>query len=94
MKDVRNKTREEIAKLLEKTPRPELYDLIYDLSSLEPHFSPAEVAARRGLKKHTILKLCRERKIGFHVPTGRDYRIPLSVMLEFDRKTFIPPKAA
>lgn len=88
MKDVRNRTRDEIGGILKHTPRPELLDLIFSLSTCEPHYSPAELAKRRGLHKETILRLIKQGVIApIHAPTGKDYRIPLSSILDWDRRT-------
>jgi hypothetical protein len=49
------KSREEIQRALTGKTRAELIDLIYSLSTVEPHFRPAEIARRSGMTKRTIL---------------------------------------
>lgn len=89
--DVVGKSKEEIERLLAKTPRKTLLDIVAGLASLEPHLTVVEFAARRRLTRNQVIKMIRDRKIpGVHVPTDRgDYRISLSGALEFDRRTAI-----
>jgi hypothetical protein len=49
------KSREEIDQALARKTRAELVDLIYALSTIEPHFTPSEIASRSGMTKRTIL---------------------------------------
>lgn len=94
MKKVIGKSREEIGEVLKSTPRQELLDIICALATPEPHYSPREIAQRRGLKKETILRLIREGVIApVHAPTGKDYRIPLSAIRDWDKRTAIHASA-
>jgi hypothetical protein len=49
------RSREEIDRTLARKTRAELVDLIYSLSTIEPHFTPSEIARRSGMTKRTIL---------------------------------------
>jgi hypothetical protein len=49
------KSREEIQKALIGKSRKELIDIICCLVTVEQHYKPAEVAARSGMKKRTVL---------------------------------------
>jgi hypothetical protein len=49
------RSREEIDRALARKTRAELIDLIYSLSTIEPHFTPAEIANRSGMTKRTVL---------------------------------------
>ena len=49
------KSREEIDRALARKTRAELIDLIFSLSTIEPHFTPGEIARRSGMTKRTIL---------------------------------------
>ena len=50
-----SRSREEIAQALASKTRGELIDVIYSLSNVEPHFTPAELASRSGMTKRTVL---------------------------------------
>ena len=49
------KDREAIDRILAGKTRTELIDLIFSLSTIEPHFTPSEIARRSGMSKRTIL---------------------------------------
>jgi hypothetical protein len=49
------KSREEIDRALSGKTRAELIDTIYSLSTIEPHFTPTEIAQRSGMTKRTVL---------------------------------------
>jgi hypothetical protein len=49
------KSREEIQRAVVGKTRAELIDIIFALSTVEPHFTPAEIASRSGMTKRTIL---------------------------------------
>jgi hypothetical protein len=49
------KSREEIAQALADKTRSDLIDVIYSLSTIEPHFTAAEIATRSGMTKRTVL---------------------------------------
>ena len=50
------KTREQIERALEGKTRSELIDLIFSISTVEQHFTAAEIAQRSGMTKRTVLK--------------------------------------
>jgi hypothetical protein len=84
------KSREEIEKAVRNKTRSELIDLLYNLATLEPHFSPGTVAARRGMSKDTIIALCKNGTIPrVHKPLQNSWRIPLSSIREWDEATAI-----
>ena len=49
------KTREQIERALEGKTRSELIDLIFSISTVEQHFTAAEIAQRSGMTKRTVL---------------------------------------
>jgi len=49
------KSREEVDRALAGKTKGELIDIIYSLSTIEPHFTPTEIASRSGMTKRTIL---------------------------------------
>jgi hypothetical protein len=49
------KGRAEIDRALAHKTRAELIDLIFSLATIEPHFTPSEIARRSGMTKRTIL---------------------------------------
>jgi len=53
--NVSGKNREEIARALANKTRAELLDIIFSLATVEPHFTPAEIAGRSGMTKRTVL---------------------------------------
>ncbi len=55
MSNLTGKTREQIERALERKTRSELIDLIFSLSTVEQHFTPAEIAQRSGMTKRTVL---------------------------------------
>jgi hypothetical protein len=58
------RSREEIDRALAHKTRVELIDVIYSLSTIEPHFTPAEIANRSGMTKRTVLADIRAGKFG------------------------------
>lgn len=87
--DLTGKSREQIERALAHKRRNELLDLIFSLITFEPHFSVATFAQRRQLTRATVLRLIRERILHAHLPTGNGYRIPLSAIRDFDRRTAV-----
>jgi excisionase family DNA binding protein len=81
------KTKEQIAKAVEGKTREELIELLYSLASLEPMFSPEEVASRRDMSKRSILRLVKRGVLKAHKPFQNGVRIPLSTIREWDLNT-------
>jgi len=84
------KSRAEIERALSNKCRPELLDLIFELSTMEPHFSVSQVARARKLSRDTILEKIRQREIPrVHRPVKNALRIPISAIHEWDHNTQI-----
>jgi hypothetical protein len=84
------KSRTEIERALRNKDRPELLDLIFSLSTMEPHFSVSQVARARKLSRDTILDKIRKREIPrVHRPVKNALRIPISAIAEWDANTQI-----
>lgn len=81
------KTKEEIAKAVAGKTRAELVELLYSLATLEPMFSPEEVATRRDMSKRSVLRLVKRGVLKAHKPFQNGLRIPLSAVREWDRNT-------
>jgi len=84
------KTRTEIESALRNKERPQLLDLIFELSTMEPHFSVSQVARARKLSRGTILEKIRKHEIPrVHRPIKNALRIPISAIHEWDANTQI-----
>jgi hypothetical protein len=84
------KSRTEIERALCNKCRPDLLDLIFELSTMEPHFSVSQVARARKLSRATILDKIRTREIPrVHRPVKKALRIPISAIHEWDANTQI-----
>jgi hypothetical protein len=84
------RSRAEIERALRNKDRPELLDLIFELSTMEPHFSVSQVARARKLSRDTILEKIRNREIPrVHRPVKNALRIPISSIAEWDANTQI-----
>jgi hypothetical protein len=84
------KTRAQIESALRNKDRPELLDLIFELSTMEPHFSVSQVARARKVSRNTILEKIRSREIPrVHRPLKNSLRIPVSAIHEWDANTQI-----
>ena len=81
------KSREQIEKATREFDRDQIVDLIYSLTTLEPHYSPAQIAARRSLSVRTILRKIKRGELRAHEPAEKQLRIPLSSVQEWDRHT-------
>jgi hypothetical protein len=82
------KSRPEIERALRNKDRPELLDLIFELATMEPHFSVSQVARARKLSRDTILEKIRKREIPrVHRPVKNALRIPISAIQEWDQNT-------
>jgi predicted DNA-binding transcriptional regulator AlpA len=82
------KSRPEIERALRNKDRPELLDLIFQLATMEPHFSVSQVARARKLSRDTILEKIRKREIPrVHRPVKNALRIPISAIQEWDQNT-------
>jgi hypothetical protein len=55
MSNLAGKTREQIERALEGKTRSKLIDLIFSLSTVEQHFTAAQIAERSGMTKRTVL---------------------------------------
>ena len=90
--DVRGKSREEIAELLRSARRERLYELIYELATLEEHFTPKEIARARRLSPRAVLNFCRAGKIpGAHKPLENGWRISRRGLEQWDQDTCVTP---
>ena len=84
------KTRTEIERALRNKDRPELLDLIFELVTMEPHFSVSQVARARKISRTTVLDKIRKREIPrAHRLGEHGLRIPLSAVAEWDANTQI-----
>ena len=82
------KSRPEIERALRNKDRPELLDLIFELATVEPHFSVSQLARARKLSRDTILDKIRRREIPrVHRPVKNALRIPISAIAEWDANT-------
>lgn len=81
------KTKEEIVKAVEGKTRAELIEILYSLASLEPMFSPEEVATRRDISKRSVLRLVKRGVLKAHKPFSNGFRIPLSSIRDWDQNT-------
>jgi hypothetical protein len=85
-----NKSRTEIERALRNKDRPELLDLIFELVTVEPHFSVSQLARFRKVSRGTILDKIRNGEIApVHRPVKNALRIPLSAIAEWDANTKI-----
>jgi excisionase family DNA binding protein len=84
------KTRAEIERALRNKDRPALLDLIFELSSVEPHLTVSELAAARKISRSTVLEKIRKREIPrAHRLGEHGLRIPLSAIAAWDANTQI-----
>jgi excisionase family DNA binding protein len=84
------KSRPEIERALRNKDRPELLDLIFELATMEPHFSVSQVARARKVSRDTILDKIRKREIPrAHRLGDHGLRIPLSAVAQWDANTQI-----
>lgn len=85
------KSREQIESMLGPSyRRADLLDLIFQLASIEPHFSPSTIAAAREMTTAKVLKLIKEGAIpGVHKPLDNGYRVSLSGIRAWDKKTAV-----
>jgi hypothetical protein len=81
-------SRIQIERALRNKDRPELLDLIFELATVEPHFSVSQLARARKLSRDTILDKIRRREIPrVHRPVKNALRIPISSIAEWDANT-------
>jgi excisionase family DNA binding protein len=84
------KTRADIERALRNKDRPELLDLIFSLSTMEPHFSVSEVARARKISRTTVIEKIKKREIPrAHRLGDHGLRIPLSAIAAWDANTQI-----
>ena len=81
------KSRGEIEHATRDKSRPELVNLLYELASVEPMFTPQQIAELRHLSKDTVLDLIRRGRIRAHKPLENGLRIPLSAVQDWDAAT-------
>lgn len=87
--DVMGKTREQLGDLLGRKRPAELIDIIHELATLEPFFSPRTIARARGMSKRRIVKMCKDQELRAHKPSPNNYRVPLSAVREWDANTAV-----
>jgi hypothetical protein len=84
------KSRAEIERTLKDKGRPALLDLIFELATMEPHFTVSQVARARKVGRNTILDKIHKGAIRrVHKPVKNSLRIPLSAVREWDAETEI-----
>ena len=84
------KTRAQIESALRNKDRPELIDLIFELSTIEPHLTVSELARARKISRATVLDKIRKREIPrAHRLGEHGLRIPLSAVAAWDHNTEI-----
>lgn len=83
------KSREAIATALRKKRTEELFDIIYELATLEPFFSPRTIAQARGISQRRIVALCQARTLRAHKISDNNWRVPLSAVREWDENTAV-----
>ena len=84
------KTRAQIESALRNKDRPELIDLIFELSTIEPHLTVSELARMRKVSRATVLDKIRKREIPrAHRLGEHGIRIPLSSVAQWDANTQI-----
>ena len=72
------KSREEIERALAGKSRAELVDAIASMATLEQHYRPAEIAARSGMTKRTVLADIHAGKFGGEYFKRSDTQITVS----------------
>jgi hypothetical protein len=87
-------SRDRIAAALARKRHDELIDIIAELATLEPHFSPRTVARARGLSQRRIVAMCRSQTLRAHKPLPNGWRIPLSAIHEWDAQTAVAIETA
>jgi hypothetical protein len=88
------KSRADIERLLCNKDRPELLDLIFELVTVEPHFSVSQLARFRKISRDTVLDKIRNGEIApVHRPVKNALRIPISAIVEWDANTKITRNA-
>lgn len=60
----KGKTRGQIAAALNDAPREKLLDIIFSLSTVEEHFTPAEIAGRSKMSKSAVYSDIRRGRFG------------------------------
>jgi excisionase family DNA binding protein len=84
------KSRAQIESALRNKDRPELLDLIFELSTIEPHLTVSELARARKISRATVLDKIRKREIPrAHRLGDHGLRIPLSAVAAWDANTQI-----
>lgn len=83
------KSREAIGQALRHKRPEELLDIIYELATLEPFFSPRTIAAARGVQLRRVVAMCRAGELRAHKPSEKVWRVPLSAVREWDANTAV-----
>jgi hypothetical protein len=83
------KSREQIEQALRNKKRGDLLDVIYSLATMEPMFSPKEIAVRRQMTKRRVVQLIKDGTLRAHKPLENALRVPLSAIREWDANTQI-----
>lgn len=84
------KTRAQIESALRNKDRPELIDLIFQLSTVEPHLTVSELARLRKVSRATVIEKIRKREISpAHRLGEHGIRIPLAAVAAWDANTQI-----
>ena len=87
--NVIGKSREEIDQALRHKRPEELLDIISELATLEPFFSPRTIAAARGISQRRLVAMCKNRTIRAHKISENNWRVPLSAVREWDENTAV-----
>jgi excisionase family DNA binding protein len=84
------KTLAQIESALRNKDRPELLDLIFELSTIEPHLTVSELARLRKVSRATVLDKIHKREIPrAHRLGDHGIQIPLSSVAQWDANTQI-----
>ena len=84
------KSRAQIESALRNKDRPALLDLIFQLSTIEPHLTVSELSRLRKVSRDTILERIRKGEIPrAHRLGEHGLRIPLSAVAAWDANTQI-----
>jgi acetolactate synthase small subunit len=84
------KSRDEIARAVARKRPEELVDIITELATIEPHFSPKTIARARQMSQRRIVEMCRTGEMpGAHKPLANGWRVALSGIRQWDESTAV-----
>lgn len=89
------KSHQEIAHLTRNLTREQLVEELYQLATLEPHYSPGTIAAAREMSKRKIVELIQKGVIpGAHKPLENGWRVSHSGVRQWDAQTQVTEVAS